>query len=176
MVPWASPAVIKRAAVRAVLGPLFGRFADKRDVVALADPDPAANVPREDPGDGWFDFVADTGEGFDSTYTVARIASADALPAGVVPAERDLRLPRGRILVFGGDEVYPYAEPWAYRDRLQAPWNMALPRGGDDVPRGSVYAIPGNHDWYDGLSSFLRVFEAGKTVGSRRVEQQRSYF
>ncbi|MGH2944299.1 MAG: hypothetical protein ACRDLN_16165, partial [Solirubrobacteraceae bacterium] len=40
-----------------------------------------------------------------------------------------------------------------------------------------MYALPGNHDWYDGLVSFLRVFCTGdKQIGDWRTRQRRSYF
>ena len=45
--------------------------------------------------------------------------------------------------------------------------------------RPHVYAIPGNHDWYDGLSTFTRLFCSD--IGGRRfagwwTRQRRSYF
>src|SRR5262245_7197750 len=52
-----------------------------------------------------------------------------------------------------------------------------------------VYAIPGNHDWYDGLNSFMGLFCArrplatasgqfgsGRRIGGRLSRQTRSYF
>ena len=44
--------------------------------------------------------------------------------------------------------------------------------------RGSrkVLAIPGNHDWYDGLVSFLGQFCARRAIGVWQSEQRRSYF
>src|SRR6185312_14356891 len=42
----------------------------------------------------------------------------------------------------------------------------------------ALYALPGNHDWYDGLTAFLRVFarREGTTIGAWRTAQSRSYF
>ena len=179
MVAWASPPVLERAAVRAVLAPLFGRFADRRDVMAAAPPPPPQPHTGTDPV--WVDFVADTGEGFDSTYTVARIVSADRLPVSLAedPGAPGQGLPRGKTLLLGGDEVYPYAKPGAYRDRFEAPWGSALPRPPhQDHGSERLFAIPGNHDWYDGLSGFLRVFATfdHRYIGNRRTEQERSYF
>ncbi|MBO0732973.1 MAG: hypothetical protein J2P49_01355 [Methylocapsa sp.] len=34
----------------------------------------------------------------------------------------------------------------------------------------------GNHDWYDGLTSFLRVFHAPRWIGCWKTQQRRSYF
>jgi hypothetical protein len=50
----------------------------------------------------------------------------------------------------------------------------ALPELPD--PRPTVYAIPGNHDWYDGLTAFLRVFAQEQPIGGWKTAQRRSYF
>jgi hypothetical protein len=39
-----------------------------------------------------------------------------------------------------------------------------------------VYAIPGNHDWYDGLTAFLRLFCHTRWIGCWQTRQTRSYF
>ena len=73
----------------------------------------------------------------------------------------------------GGDEVYPVASQRAYRERLVAPFEAALPMS--EPPIG-LFAIPGNHDWYDGLVSFSRRFTRGRWIGGWKTEQKRSYF
>jgi hypothetical protein len=86
------------------------------------------------------------------------------------------KLPRGTILLLGGDEVYPTADPVAYEDRFIGPFAAALPET-DAVAKPHMYALPGNHDWYDGLVSFLRVFCARDgSIGEWRTRQRRSYF
>ena len=40
----------------------------------------------------------------------------------------------------------------------------------------TLFACAGNHDWYDGLTTFLRLFCEGKRIGGWRTEQTRSYF
>jgi hypothetical protein len=45
----------------------------------------------------WFDFMADTGDGGNSTYSVARLLAQPSLTVG------DLKLPRGHLLIVGGD-------------------------------------------------------------------------
>lgn len=47
--------------------------------------------------DLWFDFMADTGDGGNSTYSVARLLAQPFLKMG------KLELPRGRLLIIGGD-------------------------------------------------------------------------
>ena len=39
-----------------------------------------------------------------------------------------------------------------------------------------MFAIPGNHDWYDGLTNFFREFCQGGFIGDWRLFQRRSYF
>ena len=39
-----------------------------------------------------------------------------------------------------------------------------------------MLALPGNHDWYDGLTAFLRLFTQDRMIGGWRTEQKRSYF
>ena len=36
--------------------------------------------------------------------------------------------------------------------------------------------MPGNHDWYDGLKAFRRLFCTGRSIGAWRTRQERSYF
>ena len=135
-------------------------------------------MPRTDAGrdELWIDVACDTGDGFNSTYAVAYAIAQPVLtidgPAGPV------RLPRGDLLVFGGDEVYPMPSREEYQRRLISPYTAAF---GDDLPdeRPHVYAVPGNHDWYDGLSAFTRLFCSD--IGGRRfagwwTRQRRSYF
>jgi hypothetical protein len=56
-------------------------------------------------GEFWLDFCADTGDGFNSSYQVARMLAQKSL---VVQDKSQYReLPRGNILVIGGDLAYP---------------------------------------------------------------------
>ena len=91
---------------------------------------------------------------------------------GARAAEPDRRrggtLPRGKVLLLGGDEVYPTATTEAYEDRFKGPFAAALPRS-EAGAEPDMFATPGNHDWYDGLVSFLRLFcrAAGSAAGAR---------
>ena len=82
---------------------------------------------------------------------------------------------RGRLLVMGGDQVYPSAKRREYEDRLLGPYRAALPSS----PEGAephLFTIPGNHDWYDGLTNFVRIFCQDGFVGGWKTRQRRSYF
>jgi hypothetical protein len=87
-------------------------------------------------------------------------------------------LPRGRILLMGGDQVYPLARSDGYENRTKGPYRAALPEAPANGPRPSLFALPGNHDWYDGLTAFLRLFARRKDghIGGWRTQQRRSYF
>src|SRR5205814_9885298 len=117
----------------------------------------------------WLDYIADTGDGWDSTYSVAYYASQPQLNL----AGHDEPTSRGEVLVFGGDEVYPTASREVYRDRLIGPFQSALPTA---EPNPHVFAIPGNHDWYDSLVSFHRLFCSRRWFGGCKTRQSRSYF
>jgi hypothetical protein len=121
--------------------------------------DPAAPSLLESLGrDVWIDFIADTGDDVSVSRAVARLLFAEyELPDPDRPGER-LVAPRGDVLLFGGDVAYPVATTREIANRVIAPWNQVLetlPR--DDKPR-VLLAIPGNHDWYDGLDGFQRLF------------------
>jgi hypothetical protein len=102
----------------------------------------------------WIDFVADTGDDHDLSRAVARMLFATYALEG----DEGRTLPRGDVLIFGGDTAYPAATAPELERRLLRPWNDVLRRaGGDDRPR-ILLGIPGNHDWYDGLDGFGRLF------------------
>jgi hypothetical protein len=175
-VRWLAPGELVRTAVKVVLSSLFADYADRREVQAAL---PATTLTMAPDADGglWFDHVADLGDGFDPTYTVARLIAADDLAVDGPPGAEDppLHLPRGRLLVLGGDQVYPTPSSTGYEDRLKGPYRAALPAGAADPPPVLV-ALPGNHDWYDGLTSFLRLFAQRRLLGGWRTVQTRSYF
>lgn len=51
-----------------------------------------------DKKDFWFDFMADTGDGGNSSYTVAKLLAQPSLEV-----DNSLSLPRGNVLLIGGD-------------------------------------------------------------------------
>src|SRR6185295_12740474 len=77
----------------------------------------------------------------------------------------------------GGDQVYPVASAEQYRHRMEGPFYCARAESEDPADRKPVYALPGNHDWYDGLTSFIRLFcQKERWVGQWTAKQSRSYF
>jgi hypothetical protein len=117
------------------------------------------------PGDGntlserlgrdiWIDYVADTGDDSDVSSAVAGMVFSEyALQDGSGRV-----LPRGDLLIFGGDTAYPLSSATEIARRLTHPWNRVLRRLGQPGRARVLLGIPGNHDWYDGLDGFARFF------------------
>jgi hypothetical protein len=106
--------------------------------------------------DLWIDYVSDTGDDVSVSRAVARlVVERYELPDPERPGEF-LTAPRGEILLFGGDTAYPVATAQEITNRVLVPFNEAM-SGRDSVPR-VLLGIPGNHDWYDGLDGFGRMF------------------
>lgn len=182
MVGWFDPRQLIRTAVRALLGTLFGAYADKREVQAALQHGSLQDEAQElahyaEYEELWIDYVADLGDGWDSTYSIAWLLSRESLQVAATPAPgatTPVELPRGHVLVMGGDQVYPTATRETYQNRFRGPYTAALPWVECDAPE--LYVIPGNHDWYDGLSSFMKLFCQQRWIGGRRTRQHRSYF
>jgi hypothetical protein len=189
MVRWFDPGQLLSTGIEVLISTAMGQRSDYRlmeDIAAQGHFDYSAWEGRDDTG-FCFDFLADTGDGWNSTYAIAALAAQPVLDVGVE------RLPRGRVLVLGGDEVYPVASRENYRERLVMPFETAFPEPEDDSPLKhpprmqpaspdgapndtDLFVIPGNHDWYDGLISFSRLFAEGRQIGEWQTLQRRSYF
>ncbi|HYH97795.1 hypothetical protein [Hyalangium sp.] len=177
MVAWLDPLTLVKTGIRSAISATIGKQADRRLLDALAAPDvkpcdvsvDAAGRPRQEL---WLDYVSDLGDGWNSTYAVAETVARPSLTLrDETGATHETR--GGAVLVFGGDEVYPDASLLAYEERTLHPWTCAL-RGQRPPPH--LFAVPGNHDWYDGLVSFMRLFCQGRTLSGFETCQRRSYF
>ncbi|MEW6208307.1 MAG: metallophosphoesterase [Acidobacteriota bacterium] len=174
MVDWFDPAQLAKTGVKVLLSAILGAYADKREMqAALHPPDEEEQLVFDYSArqEIWLDFIADMGDGFDSTYTMAWLLAQKKLR----PEGMDSDTERGQILLLGGDEVYPTAKREEYNDRFTGPYQSALPRIDSSDPP-DMFAIPGNHDWYDGLTSFLRLFCQERKIGEWRTHQNKSYF
>lgn len=163
---WLDPALLVRSGVQSVVSSAFGRFADRREMEAgIEQPVFDALAERDEV---WLDFLADTGDGWPATMSMAWLAGRPEL----VPEGEQTPLPRSDVLLVGGDLVYPAASRTAYEHRFVAPFAGALPWA-DPAPH--LFAIPGNHDWYDGLVAFTRRFCQQRWIGGWQTWQRRSY-
>lgn len=190
MVRWYQPLLLLRTGARALLATVVGQLADNRELQALdhraqanqwdysrsaLSPDEPTNTPTEAAQeDFWFDFVADMGDGWEPSHAIAAALAEPELLVG------DTLLPRGELLVLGGDLVYPDPSLDAYARRTLAPYQVACE--GVEPFQADVFAVPGNHDWYDGLRAFQDVFchdseeRPEWSFGHWRKVQTHSYF
>ena len=177
MVGWFDPGQLLKTGIEVLVSTTFGRHADHRLIEAIANPNNAVHdYTAHDDGTQrtslWLDYVGDVGDGWNPTYAVAY---ALAQPTLALPADGGkLETHRGAVLVFGGDQVYPTASAVEYRQRFVEPYRTALPRSEEPVP--DAFAIPGNHDWYDSLVSYSRLFCQQRWIGGWRTKQACSYF
>jgi uncharacterized membrane protein HdeD (DUF308 family) len=115
----------------------------------------AVNPPEVNDGDFSFIIIGDTGEG-DSSQLVLK--------------DRLLELgkrPDIKFLIVSSDVIYPSGEMKDYE------FNFYLPFKGFTKP---IYAIPGNHDWYDGLEGFnanFLKFEPARAALRSRVTAEK---
>ena len=172
MVGWYDPTELLRTAGQVIVSSLFASNADRRTLDAVVAGAELHICDRSRSHEIWFDYVSDTGDGWNSSYAVAyHLAQPTLSLTGLGTATH-----RGSLLIFGGDEVYPTPGRSQYEQRLVAPYRTALPRTAEPHPH--VVAVPGNHDWYDSLVAFSAIFcdRVPRWFGGWRTQQHRSYF
>lgn len=170
MVEWYNPLELVRIAIPVLIWKYGGQGRPMEE--AARHPD------CYDYGDArelWFDYLADTGEGWNSTYAIASLVAQPELQVSASEPMQERTLTRGRLLIFGGDEVYPIPSRREYEERLVGPFATAFPEPDTDPPP-DLFAIPGNHDWYDGLVAFSRRFTQFRSIGGWATRQSQSYF
>ncbi|WP_371596337.1 metallophosphoesterase [Streptomyces sp. NBC_00564] len=94
-----------------------------------------AVVRRDDPDHFSFMVIGDTGEGDDPQYAV--------IP-GFLKVSQDTK-----FAVLASDAVYPVGSSGDYGTKFYRPYRYY---------QAPIYAIPGNHDWYDDLQGFMGEF------------------
>ena len=190
MVNWYDPRQLSATALKALVSGTFASYADNRELQAALDPEKKPfDCSTDDTGKGklnelWIDFVSDTGDGFNSTYTVADLV-AQSLKVKLNPdyagdSNTEIKIwdiPAGQLLLLGGDQVYPTPSMEEYETRFKIPFSAASRKHHkeDKNPR-KMFVIPGNHDWYDGLGNFKKIFCQQRRIGNWQTEQKRSYY
>ncbi|KAF8040168.1 hypothetical protein BT93_B2407 [Corymbia citriodora subsp. variegata] len=142
----------------------------------------------------WFDFMADTGDGGISSYSIARLLAQPSLD--VKTSDEEFKLRRGNLLLIGGDLAYPNPSSYTYKNRFFRPFKYALqpPTGykSQQIPSKKpiwskfpelenydgpqAFIIPGNHDWFDGLRTFMKYICYKNWLGGWLMPQKKSYF
>jgi hypothetical protein len=182
-VDWALGKVFLETLLKPILYTVLPDRVDPRDW--MQGDRPRVTWPLEPLGDGdadyWFDFVADTGDSDIATYNLAYLFHGDltvqdpdgllassqpallgspAIAAGA-SATAGTVLRRGAFLFVGGDTAYPVADFAQLEARFTRPLDHAYRQRflvGDAPEARPLFGIPGNHDWYDNLDGFNRVF------------------
>lgn len=181
---------------------LYALFPDRLDPRDWMQADGGAlDPPMVSEGEVWLDFFSDSGDSVRATYSLAWAlqgdlhARPDAAPGDPVraePFEGSAPLPQPHLLVFGGDSAYSVGNLRTIDQRLVAPFEHALAARRGRVPAPDapmdpivrvVLAVPQNHDWYDSLDGFNRVFRKPpggedpiRRLGEHAPEQTASYF
>ncbi|CAN6478453.1 unnamed protein product [Victoria cruziana] len=143
----------------------------------------------------WFDFMCDTGDGGNSSYSVARLLAQPFIE--VKRGNSKHFLSRGDLLLIGGDLAYPNPSSFTYERRLFCPFESAMqpphfykpehiavdkpeiPCGLADLKQydgPQCFVIPGNHDWFDGLHTFMRYICHKSWLGGWFLPQKKSYY
>jgi hypothetical protein len=104
----------------------------------------------KDKEDFEFDFLADSGDGFDSTYTVAY-----SIAQGAITDNKNNTFKRPGLVIHGGDLSYPWPGRVDVQSRFITPYELASPRS--QITIGDMFIIPGNHEWPDGLATFCQL-------------------
>jgi hypothetical protein len=119
MVDWFDPGLLAKVGVRSVISATLGAYTDQRLTQAATDNvkeselkgrydysstgNPRHAIEPDETGSVWVDYIADLGDGFESTYAMAYLLAGDQLKV----AGDANPLPAGKLLVMGGDQVYP---------------------------------------------------------------------
>ena len=117
MTSWFSPRLLVNLLKPVIISQIFGEYADRRLIHAALNAETEANLlGRADLQEPvWIDYVSDLGDGFDATYAIAYLLAQRSLKVD------DHELPRGSVVVMGGDEVYLYATTQDYVLRMRHP-------------------------------------------------------
>jgi hypothetical protein len=159
-----------------------GEFSSQLDAAHWKEGEP------DDPEDGaiWFDYVADTGDDWYAAHDIAFLLHGDLWvdhqqgltpgPAVDTLGQGAPDLPRGKFLIFGGDTAYYVASAHTIRERVVDPFDTAYReryQGLLQPPPRPLLGLPGNHDWYDSLDGFGRLFRVGVSLAAAEGDQLR---
>ncbi|GAA2240941.1 metallophosphoesterase family protein [Streptomyces indiaensis] len=138
-ISWLNPKMLwvaRNGVLASWFGDPTGRTRSRWVAQRAASGAPADKVIRRDDPDRFsFLVIGDTGEGDDPQYAV-------------VPGL--LKTGQGTsFAVLASDVIYPVGSADDYGTKFFRPYRDY---------RAPIYAIPGNHDWYEGLGGFMRVF------------------
>jgi len=125
----------------------------------------------------FFDFVADTGDGFNGTYVVASLMAKAVLSVTEYSDDgrgESVELPRANVVFHGGDICYPSFSFENFFYRFSQPYAWAFP---EEQGNGeTMYFATGNHEYIDGLAGFQQFLLPLENIGGWKTPQKGSYF
>ena len=75
----------------------------------------------------WFDWLADCGDGFNSSYQVSRLLAQPSIQVTSEMSNLPTKLPRGKVLLIGGDLCYPGPSEFNFENRFFRVFEDAMP-------------------------------------------------
>ena len=116
--------------------------------------------------------MADTGDGFNSTYSVFSVLARHRLTL----ANNSLILPRGQSVIVGGNICYPLPRFEHLMRRFLRPVGWALPSS-PFHHQVNMFMMPGNHEWFDHLENYRRyILGREEDVGGYFLPVNSRYF
>jgi hypothetical protein len=154
--------IIRETYIKAIVG--NGRDVTSAEIVPAAKIELPAVPARKQL---LFAIIGDPGEGDDSQLypintgrckaksVAGQVIKSGMSHGGTATAGADQR--SLDFVLISSDVVYPAGELMDYERAVYRPYQLSKEAGetGDPVP---IYAIPGNHDWYDSLRGFFVNF------------------
>lgn len=139
--------------------------------------DERTNAKYAADGRFYFDFVADTGDGFNATYTVANLMGRKNLTINERREDGSVvqnTIPRAQVVVHGGDICYPITNFINLYYRFVQPYSWAFPKSSGNGEK--MYLAAGNHEYLDGLEGFRNILLPFQHIGGWLTPQRGSYF
>ncbi|GBG34880.1 Hypothetical Protein FCC1311_111032 [Hondaea fermentalgiana] len=181
MVAWLGYTFMMQYAYEGLVAAFGWTDADARQLSSIRTQaqvhDERTTAEFDDQGRFFFDFLADTGDGFDSSYLVASLLAQDSIEVeeravGAPPTK--VTLPRAQVVVQGGDICYPIFTERNFHYRFAQPFAWAFPEA---ASRGeSMYLAAGNHEYIDGLIGYRKYLLSRDAIGGWKLPQHGSYF
>jgi hypothetical protein len=110
-------------------------------------------------GSGTYDGVVERGD-VTSFVLLGDTGEQDASQYVVGPALEQALLADGgpEFAIICSDVIYPSGDINDYLHGFYLPYEQLLAPGAKPGRPQRIYALPGNHDWYDGLTGFMHTF------------------
>ncbi len=137
-VSWFDTRQLAATAMKSLAATIVGPMTGRREIMAALAPavEEISEYTPDSTGALWLDYIADTGDGWNATHSVMWLAGRDGLALspdgrptpqpipssgfqeGIPSIDGAIPLPHGKVLILGGDQVYPTASAANYKARF----------------------------------------------------------